>query len=95
MKLPALPAIVLVLVAAFFWPRATGAGALAGLVTGIAVNTFFLINPELSPIAGLHEGIYGLMANVAVFAASDRASYLSGIVINVDGGHGQRTSSFT
>jgi len=35
------------------------------------------------------------VANVAVFAASDRASYLSGIVINVDGGHGQRTSSFT
>ena len=53
--------------AAFYWPRATGAGALAGLVTGIAVNTFFLIYPEHAPIAGLHEGIYGLAANVAVF----------------------------
>ncbi len=35
------------------------------------------------------------VANVVAFAASDRASYLSGIVINVDGGHGQRGGSFT
>lgn len=35
------------------------------------------------------------VANVVVFAASDRASYLSGIVITVDGGHGARGSSFT
>ena len=55
--------------AAFYWPRATGAGALAGLVTGIAVNTLFLVRPELSPIAGLHEGIWGLAANVPVFIA--------------------------
>jgi len=52
--------------AAFYWPRATGTGALAGLVAGIAVNTLFLVHPELSPIPGLHEGIYGLVANVAV-----------------------------
>ena len=35
------------------------------------------------------------VANVVVFAASDRASYVSGIVITVDGGHGARGSSFT
>ena len=35
------------------------------------------------------------VADVVVFAASDRASYLSGIVINVDGGHGQRGGSFS
>ncbi len=52
--------------AAFYWPRATGAGALAGLIAGIGVNTFFLTYPESAPIAGLHEGIYGLVANVAV-----------------------------
>ena len=54
---------------AFYWPRATGAGALAGLVAGIAVNTFFLLSPDKAPIVGLHEGIYGLLANVVVFVA--------------------------
>jgi 3-oxoacyl-[acyl-carrier protein] reductase len=34
------------------------------------------------------------VANVAVFAASARASYLSGIVINVDGGHNARGGAF-
>jgi len=35
------------------------------------------------------------VANVIVFAASERASYLSGIVITVDGGHNARGGSFT
>ena len=35
------------------------------------------------------------IANVAVFAASGRASYLSGTVITVDGGHNARNSAFT
>jgi NAD(P)-dependent dehydrogenase (short-subunit alcohol dehydrogenase family) len=35
------------------------------------------------------------VANVVVFAASDRASYVSGTVITVDGGHNARGSSFT
>ncbi len=35
------------------------------------------------------------VANVVVFAASDRASYLSGTVITVDGGHNARGGSFT
>ena len=50
--------------AAFYWPRATGAGALAGLVAGISVSSFFLVRPDLSPIPGMHEGIWGLVANV-------------------------------
>jgi len=50
--------------AAFYWPRANGAGALAGLLTGLTVNTFFMLHPEQSPIPGLHEGIWGLAANV-------------------------------
>jgi SSS family solute:Na+ symporter len=49
--------------AAFFWPRANGAGAIAGLLAGIAVNTLFLVTPELKPFP-LHEGVYGVMANV-------------------------------
>ncbi len=55
--------------AAFYWPRATRAGALAGLVAGFAVNTLFRVMPELSPIPGMHEGIYGLAANVPVLVA--------------------------
>ncbi len=50
--------------AAFYWPRATGQGALAGLIAGITVNTFFLTWPERAPIQGLHEGLYGLIANI-------------------------------
>ena len=61
--------IMPIVLAAFYWPRATGKGALAGLLAGLAVNTLFLIHPEWKPIAGLHEGIYGLAANVAALVA--------------------------
>lgn len=54
---------------AFYWPRATGAGALAGLIAGLSVNVLFLVRPDLSPIPGMHEGVWGLMANVPVFIA--------------------------
>ncbi|PQJ34628.1 pantothenate permease [Salinibacter sp. 10B] len=52
--------------AAFYWPRATGAGALSGLLTGVSVNTLFLVAPTLRPFP-LHEGVYGLIANLLVF----------------------------
>lgn len=51
--------------AAFYWPRANGKGALAGLIAGTLVNVFFLTFPEAKPIAGVHEGLYGLAANVS------------------------------
>ena len=35
------------------------------------------------------------VADVVVFVASDRASYVSGIVITVDGGHNARGGSFS
>jgi SSS family solute:Na+ symporter len=54
-----------VLIAAFYWPRATKQGVTAGLLTGIAVNMLFLLLPALKPVP-LHEGIYGLVANVLV-----------------------------
>jgi len=47
----------------FYWSRATKAGALAGLFGGIAINTLFLLFPEIKPLP-VHEGIYGLIANV-------------------------------
>jgi SSS family solute:Na+ symporter len=54
-----------VLIATFYWPRATAAGVSAGLLMGIAVNMLFLLAPQLRPVP-LHEGIYGLVANVLV-----------------------------
>jgi len=47
-----------------FWVGA----AVAGLVTGIAVNTLLLVAPELKPVP-LHEGVYGLLANVTALVA--------------------------
>jgi SSS family solute:Na+ symporter len=60
--------------AAFYWPRANGAGALAGLTAGLAVNTLFLLHPEWKPVPGLHEGIYGLAANVPLLVAVSLAT---------------------
>jgi len=61
------------LVGAFYWPRATGPGALAGLVAGLATSTFFLLRPDLRPVP-LHEGIWGLLANVPIFIAVSLAT---------------------
>ena len=52
-----------VLIATFYWPRATAAGAMAGLLGGIGVSALFLLHPEWRPVL-LHEGIYGLLVNV-------------------------------
>jgi SSS family solute:Na+ symporter len=49
----------------FYWPRANGKGALAGLIGGIVVTLFFLYNPEFKPLP-MHEGIYGLIVNLAL-----------------------------
>ncbi|MDR8391155.1 sodium:solute symporter family protein [Aliifodinibius sp. S!AR15-10] len=47
----------------FYWRRATGKGALAGLTSGILVTIFFLLYPDLRPVP-LHEGLWGLAVNV-------------------------------
>jgi SSS family solute:Na+ symporter len=48
--------------AAFFWKRATAAGAVTGLVLGSLVTLFLFHFPEYRPF-GLHEGIVGLGVN--------------------------------
>ena len=52
------------ILAAFYWPRATGKGALAALAGGLVANVFFMSFPELRPWPDIHEGIYGLAVNV-------------------------------
>ena len=55
-------------VATLYWRRASGAGVLAGLVSGGCVNLFFFLWPALRPFE-LHAGLYGLAVNTAVLIA--------------------------
>jgi len=57
----------------FYWRRATGYGALSGLVGGIAVTVLFLLYPELRPFP-LHEGIYGLVVNILLLVGVSLAT---------------------
>lgn len=57
--------IMPLMLAALYWRRATPAGAIGGLLGGLAVNTLFLVFPELRPWP-VHEGVYGLATNVAL-----------------------------
>jgi SSS family solute:Na+ symporter len=59
-------------VAAFFWKRATAAGAIAGLVSGSLVTLYFRLS-ESQPF-GLHEGAFGLVVNCLVLVAVSLAS---------------------
>ena len=57
----------------FLWRRATAAGAVSGLLVGIAVTGLLLVRPEWRPL-GIHEGIVGLVANVLTFVVVSLAS---------------------
>lgn len=59
--------------AMFYWPRANGKGALAGMIGGILVTLFFLYNPEFKPLP-MHEGIYGLIVNIALLVGVSLAT---------------------
>ena len=53
--------------ATFFCPRATRAGAICGILTGVVFN--YLIVLDLIPkFAGIHAGLQGLFLNLLVFA---------------------------
>lgn len=54
-----------ILIATFYWPRATRAGVLAALIGSVAVSTLFLIFPDWRPLP-MHAGIYGLLVNVVL-----------------------------
>ncbi|HKK45901.1 MAG TPA: sodium:solute symporter family protein [Balneolaceae bacterium] len=57
----------------FYWRRANGKGALAGLIGGILVTILFLLYPDLRPVP-LHEGIYGLIVNIILLVSVSLAT---------------------
>ncbi|MFN1834122.1 sodium:solute symporter [Balneola sp. MJW-20] len=59
--------------AMFYWPRATGKGAIAGLIGGIIFTLIFLYLPDLKPVP-MHEGIYGLIVNIILLISVSLAS---------------------
>jgi len=66
-----------VVVATLYWRRATGVGAISGLIAGAGVITMFVVAPDWRPWP-IHAGLYGFVANVAVLvvvslAGRDRA----------------------
>jgi SSS family solute:Na+ symporter len=56
------------LLATFFWPRATRPGALAGILAGCAVTIVWNAYPALQ-WQQIHPGIWGVLANVLVLVA--------------------------
>ncbi|ACY12879.1 sodium:solute symporter family protein [Haliangium ochraceum] len=59
--------------AAFYWPRATRAGAVAGLLGGLITSTLFLVMPEWRPWP-IHEGAYGLLVNLLLLVSVSLAT---------------------
>lgn len=53
---------------ALIWRRATKSGAIAGLVVGIAVNYYYQIVAESTPLE-MNAGFIGLLCNIVVFVA--------------------------
>jgi SSS family solute:Na+ symporter len=49
----------------FFWPRATKAGAICGLLTGVIFN-YLIVLKVIPKLWGVHAGIQGLILNLAV-----------------------------
>jgi len=55
-----------------FWKRANGAGAIAGIIGGMAVTIFYMVNNYLNPafnilgISHLSSGLFGALANFAL-----------------------------
>lgn len=78
-------------------PGATTTERLVGLMKGRAREEKGDENQWQSFLGGLPQGRAGEVqevADVVTFLASPLASWVSGVVLNVDGGHGARGSSF-
>lgn len=53
---------------ALIWRRATKAGAISGLLVGIAVNYYYQMIADSTPL-DMNEGFIGLICNIVVFVA--------------------------
>ncbi|WP_202708004.1 sodium:solute symporter family protein [Sporosalibacterium faouarense] len=53
-----------IMIAVFFWPRATKQGAILGLLTGVGIN-FYIVITGVS-FYDIHAGVWGLLGNVIV-----------------------------
>ena len=51
--------------ATFFWPRATKAGAICGILTGVGYN-YLIVLKIIPKLWGIHAGIQGLVLNIIV-----------------------------
>ena len=51
--------------ATFFWPRATKAGAICGILTGVVFN-YLIVLKIIPKFAGIHAGLQGLLLNIIV-----------------------------
>jgi len=56
--------ILPLVVAVFFWPRATKQGAISGLLTGTLVNSYLSITG--TTLYDIHSGLWGLICNILV-----------------------------
>jgi SSS family solute:Na+ symporter len=61
------------LLATFFWPRATRPGALAGVLAGCTVTIVWNVYPGLQ-WQQIHPGIWGVLANILVLVAVSLAT---------------------
>jgi SSS family solute:Na+ symporter len=61
-------------VATFFWPRATPAGALSGLLAGGIVTVVWNLNPGLQ-WQDIHPGIWGVAANLVTLVVVSLATW--------------------
>lgn len=59
--------------AMFYWRRANGYGALAGLLGGVLTTVIFLLWPDIRPLP-MHEGIYGLIVNIVLLVSVSLAT---------------------
>lgn len=57
----------------WIWPRATKAGAMAGMLVGSAVTILFSFGP-LANYHGIHGGIYGLIVNIILLVVISLAT---------------------
>jgi SSS family solute:Na+ symporter len=54
--------------ATFFWPRATKAGAICGVLAGVAYN-YLIVLKFIPKLWDIHAGIQGLVLNIVVLVA--------------------------